>query len=315
MTLKLTSALLASFTSLSLFAAADPADKALDTALQSNRAAAEARSADPSASSTTGNKKVDAKKVAAQQKADLAEYKGMVKDNLASIKAMFTAAEQAWKAKNYKQAGAFYQSVAQATAPGSEEMVETSNLRINSEMENLAKDHIRAADDAGIVRDFMKQIDELSIVVKDFGITRQREDATRKLTSLKTRPEVSGFVDYAQAEQLLADNKLTEAFNALNAIANNPRYEHSIPALKASRKIDELNKNEETRSRLKAEFVAKADKDAPQLLNAAKNYAVNDMPKKAKEKLETVIDRYPGTPYADEAKKQLDQLPSPNPSK
>ena len=307
MPFKLSTALIASFTSISLFAAqAENPDKAFDASLAANREAAAARAADPA----DAGKKVDRKKAAAQQKADLAEYKGMVKDNLSSVKAMFQAAEQAWKAKNYKQAGAFYQSVAQATVPGSEEMVETANLRINAEMEALAKDHIHAADDAGMTHDFMKEIDELSVVVKDFGITRSREDAYRKLVSLKSKPEVVGFVDYAQAEQLLADNKLTDAFVALNAIVNNPRYEHSIPALKAQRKMDELNKNEETRARLKAEFIAKADKDAPALLNMAKNYATNGLPLKAKEKLNNVIDRYPGTPYADEAKKQLDLVPS-----
>ena len=228
---------------------------------------------------------------------------------------MFQAAEQAWKAKSYKQAGAFYQSVAQATAPGSEEMVETANLRIHSDMEKLAKEHVTAAVDAEMTRDYMKVIDELSVVVKDFGITKSRDEAYRRLTSLKSKPEVCGFVDYSQAEQLLSDNKLTEAVALLTSISTNPRYEHSIPALKATRKLDELNKNEETRSRLKSEFIAKADKEAPQLLNAAKNFAANDMPKKAKEKLEIVIERYQGTPYADEAKKQLDALPAPQPVK
>ncbi len=238
MTLKLSAALVCAFTTAELFAAADQADKAFDSTLAANRAAAEARSADPSASTTgTGNKKADAKKIAAQKKEDLAEYKGMVKDNLASIKAMFQAAEQAWKAKSYKQAGAFYQSVAQATAPGSEEMVETSHLRINSDMEKLAKEHMDAANDAGITHDYMKQIEELSIIVKDFGITKQRDDAARKLVALKSKPEVSGFVDYAQAEQLLSDNKLTEAFNALTAIANSRLPDTSCISADASLKI------------------------------------------------------------------------------
>ncbi len=311
MTIKMTVAWLVSCATLGVFAAqsdADKAEKTADAALKANRDAAEARVADPA--DTANGKKVDAKKVAAQKKADLAEYKGQVKDNLSSVKAMFQTAEQAWKAKDYKQAGTFYASVAQATVPGSEEMVETSVLRINSEMENLAKDHIRAADDAGLIRDFMKEIDELSIVLKDFGITKSRADAFRKLTNLKTKPEVAGFVEFSQAEQLLADNKLTEAIAAYTAIVSNSRYEHSIPALKSQRKLDELNKNEETRARVRTEFTAKADKEAPQLLNAAKNFATNNMPKKAKEKLEIVLDKYPGTTYAEEAKKQIDELPS-----
>jgi len=96
----------------------------------------------------------------------------------------------------------------------------------------------------------------------------------------------------------------------LQAIINNPRYENSIAALKATRALDDLNKNEETRAIIKKEFLAKADKDAPQLLAIAKNFVTNNQPKAAKQKLETVIDRYPDTPYADEAKKQLEVLAS-----
>ncbi len=314
MTIKLSLAAVVSFAAIGAFAAqrgggggggGDPAD----AGLAADRAIAEQRVADP----TDAGKKLtpdEQKKAQAQKKADLAEYKGLVKDNLANIKALFQTAEQFWKAKEYHKAGQYYKAVSTATVPGAQEMVDTSLQRINSDMENLANDAIHAADDADLQRDFMKEIDQLAFVIKELDITRAKQDASQKLTSLKTKPAVAGFVEYAQAEQMLTDGKLTEAMTALNAIVANQRYEHTIPALKAARKIDELSKNEDTRARLKSEFTAKADKDAPNLLIQAKNYARNSMPKKAKEQLEIVLDKYPGTAYAEEAQKQLDDLPS-----
>ena len=283
----------------------DPNAAAANDALSAIKDAAEARTAADSAKPAN---KADAKKAAAASKANFADYKAAAQENKGFIKEMFAKAEQAWKAKNYKEAGYFYQAVAQATSPGTEDMVDTAHERINVDMEKLAKDHIKASDDAGLQRDFMKQIEELSVVTKDFVITKAKEDAQRKLTSLKSRSEIAGYVDYAQAEQLLSEGKLTDGLAALNTILANPRYEHSIPALKATRKIDELNKSEETRSKVKSEFVAKADKEAPQLLTAARNYNNNNMPKSAREKLQTVLDKYPGTAYAEEAQKLLEGI-------
>jgi outer membrane protein assembly factor BamD (BamD/ComL family) len=283
--------------------AADPAD----ASASADRAAANARLAANGVTPYSTNP-ADKQKVAAQQKADLAEYKAVVKDNLTSIKEMFKRAEAAWAAKNYKEAGLWYQSVASATVPGAEDMVDTANTRINSDMENMAKDHVRGSVDAGLRKDYQTQIDELNIVVKDLGITKTAVDVRKQLTALKSKPEIAGMIEYAQAEQMLADNRLTEALTILNGIVANQRYEHSISALKAQRKLDELSRNEDTRSRVKTEFSAKAEKEAPQMLAAAKNYAMNNMKKAAIEKLELVCDKFPGTQYEDEAKKRLAEL-------
>ena len=96
----------------------------------------------------------------------------------------------------------------------------------------------------------------------------------------------------------------------LTAIVNNSRYDNTIPRLKADILLDKLNKNEETRALLKKEHLALADKEAPTLLRNAKNYATNNQPKAAKKNLDTVIEKFPDTPYADEAKKQLETLAS-----
>lgn len=254
------------------------------------------------------DKKVDKQKDAADKKAAFQDYKGRVQENVAYIKDLFQRAEAAWKAKSYLEAGTYYQNVATATAPGTEDMVQTSNERINVDMEKLARDHITASDDAGMQHDYAKQIDELGTVLKEFKITKAKDEAQRKMNALKSRPEVAGFIEYTAAEQLISDGKLTDGLAALNAILTNPRYDHTIPALRATRKIEELNRNEETRGKVKQEFTARADKEAPNMLRAAKNFNENNMPKAAREKLQLVMDKYPGTTYADEAKKMLESV-------
>src|SRR5579862_3599022 len=85
-------------------------------------------------------------------KRNMDEYKDQLKSNLDSIKDMFQKAEEDWKNQQYKEAGSFYQSVALATVPGSEDMAETSRGRL-IEMEDLARDHRKAAEDADLQHD------------------------------------------------------------------------------------------------------------------------------------------------------------------
>ena len=59
---------------------------------------------------------------------------------------------------------------------------------------------------------------------------------------------------------------------------------------------------------MKTELDAKADREAPVLLNSAKNFASNHMPKQAIEKLQIVIDKFPNSKYAEDAKKQMAEL-------
>ncbi|MCY3023388.1 MAG: hypothetical protein NTW87_30785, partial [Planctomycetota bacterium] len=86
------------------------------------------------------------------------------------------------------------------------------------------------------------------------------------------------------------------------------RYENTVPALKARRKLEELNKNEATKAKIKAEGDAKADREAPLLLYAAKNFLANNYPKQAMEKLQQIVDKFPTSKWAEDAKKQLADL-------
>ena len=280
-----------------VLAAAQAQDQQVDKSAEAAYAAKAARQG-----TTT-----DQAKAKAEQKKDLEEYKGIVKGNLDQIKDMFQKAETAWKDQQYKDAGFFYQSVALATVPGSEEMAETSRGRL-IEMEDLDKGHLKAAEDADLQHDPMGEVKELEIVVREFAITSQKDVAQRRLINLKADSNVAAYVAYARAESLEADGKIEEAIDAYFSIAADPRYEHSLPAMKAGKRLAELHGDVAVQERVKANFLFRADKNAPGLLNSAKNYVTNGMPKKAIEKLQTVIDKYPNTLYAADAQKMLGEL-------
>jgi len=242
-----------------------------------------------------------------QAKKDMADFKQKTLDNLASVKDMFAKAEDDWKNKLYGNSAPLYNSVAMATVPGAEQMAETARGRM-VEMEDLAKSHLNAADDADLKREYVKEVEELSFINREFALTKTRDVALRRLINLKSKPEVSGYVELAQAEGLESDGKLMDAVKIYESIAINPRYENSVPSLKAKRKLEELNKNEETRVKIKTEVDTRADREAPVLISSAKNFVSNNMPKQAIEKLQLVIEKYPASRYADEAKKFLAEL-------
>ena len=267
--------------------------------------------------SATDQKKTDQQAAAGQGAAQNAkggktpddpEYKEKIAANQARIKELFALAEEKFKENKYREAAQYYASVVMANAPKTEQQVEESRKRF-IEMEGLAQQHLKNADDADLSRDFVKEVDELAIVVKEFPFTKVDPVAHRRMVALKIRPDVAGTVEMAEAEALEAGGDVVAALKQYKSISENPRYENSLAAMKAKRKLELLSKDEAVAEKVKTDLQAKADKDAPPLLNSAKNFLANNMPAKAKEKLRSVVEKFPGTSFAVEAEKQLQQIP------
>jgi hypothetical protein len=227
--------------------------------------------------------------------------------NRAEVKEMFQRAESAWKEKRFSEAGPLYYSVVGATVPGSEDDVEKARGKI-IELEDMARTRLKAADDADLKRDYVREVEELGFVLRELHLTDSSAVAARRLTALKSKPEIAGLVEFTEGEGIESQGCLSEAVAKYQSIVNNSRYDNSLAQLKARRKLDALNENEESRARLQTEFHAKADREAPMLLAAAKNYFSNQKPNEAREKLQAVLDRFPGTKYAEDAQKQLSEL-------
>jgi hypothetical protein len=252
-------------------------------------------------------KEEQARKDKEEQKINLAEYKEKTLQNLSQIKELFASAEAAFKEKQYAKAASFYQSVAGASAPGSEDMAQKSRDKLVG-MEDLAKASLKAAEDADMEGNYIKEVEALSVITSEFKDTKAREIALRRLISLKSKPEVAAEVEYVQAESMLGEGKMLQSIEILKGVAGNSRYDNSVAQFKARRKLDELKDNDDAQAKIKAEQSAKVEKEAPALMSAAKNFMSNHMPKLAIEKLKMVIDKFPGSTYADEARKQLEEL-------
>lgn len=313
---------------------ADATDKqTYEERLKKEREAAERREqANGTTDAATRRKEMNRRENEDKQRG-LAEYKEQMLNNLAAVKDAYAKAEDAWKQSlefskvtpeqwaamapeektdalkqdQYRTAAAYYKSISMATVLGAEQMVETARARLLA-MEDIGKKRLTEADDADLKQDYVREVDVLAAIIRDFEQTKSKDAAARRLLTLKSRPDVSAHVDLAQAQVLDAQGKWTEALGLYTAIANNPRYENSVAALKAKRRMNELQNNEESRGKIKAELSAKADKEAPLLLNAARNYMANNRPKLALEKLQSIVEKFPDSKYAEDARQQIKEL-------
>jgi hypothetical protein len=236
------------------------------------------------------------------------EYKEKLAENYAQVKEIFDTAEAKFKEQNYREAASFYRSVKLASVAKAQPLVDAAQKRL-LEIEGLAQQHLTAADDADLARDYNKEVEELGIVLRDFPLTKACETAQSRMTALRSRREVAAYVDLAQAEAAEAAGNLLQALKLYRSLAGNPRYESSLPALKARRKVEALQKDEATRDSLKAQVQAEADKEGPVLLSTGRNYLLNQRLEQAKERFKTVLDKFPGTKYAEEAQQELAKLP------
>jgi hypothetical protein len=235
------------------------------------------------------------------------EYKEMLANNLAAVKELLDTAEGKFKDQNYREAAGFYKSVTLATVSKSEPLVETARKQLIV-MEELAQQHLNAANDADLARDYVKEVQELNIVISDFPFTKAVEQATTRRAALKPRKEVAGLLDLGDAGAAEAAGNLAQAYKMYKAIADNPRYENTLAALKGKKAAERLQSDEATRENLKTQLKAEADKEAPPLLNSARNFLLNHQEAQAKEKFQQVVEKFPGTEYAEEAKKELAKL-------
>lgn len=240
------------------------------------------------------------------------EYKEKVALSEERIKELFANAELKYGEGSYREAGAFYYQVMQArddaALPKAQDLVKKATDKVLA-MDGLAKQHLDNAKDADVKRDFMKEIEELGELCKQFPFAKCYDEARARLIALKNRKEVAGHVELAEADELAASGKLGDAIELLKKIQENPRYQNSIVTMKATRRLQELSEGDAARERLQQEREALAETEAPKLMATAKNFILNKETARAKEQLNAIIEKFPGTKYAEEAKGKLGELP------
>jgi hypothetical protein len=225
--------------------------------------------------------------------------------NLAGIKELFDRAQTAWKLERYQDAALLFKSVSLATVPGSEKYVSDSRDRL-SELETIARKHLQAAGDEEIRREYANEARDLLLIVNEFPDTAACPEAQRLLSVLKSHAEAAAVLELEQAKDLEASGKFSKAIAQFNAIAANPRYQNSIAAIEAGHRAAQLQLDKSKHDVAGMEDVA--EREAHALLAASRNLLLNKMNDAAVRKLTEILNKYPKTPTASEAKKLLDDI-------
>src|SRR5262249_37090971 len=118
-------------------------------------------------------------------------------------------------------------------------------------------------------------------------------------------PDVAATLDLERAKELEASGKNAEALAQYSAIAVNPRYQNTVATLEAGRRAAQLNQDRNKSTAVSTEQTVKAEHDAHVLLTASRNLLLNKMNDAAGKKLREILDTYPETSSAKEAKKLL----------
>jgi len=226
--------------------------------------------------------------------------------NLAGIKELFERAQSEWKKEHFHEAAMLFKSVSLATVPGSDTYVAESRDRLN-ELEPMAKKRLQSATDEDLRQEYFNEARDLLFIVREFPDTAACRESQRQLSVLRSRPEAAASLDLEQARELEASGKFSEALAQYSAVVANPRYQNTVAIFEARRRAAELNQDKYKHAAVGTEQSAKAEREARALLAASENMLLNKINHAASRKLKEILEAYPETLSAKEAKKLLDE--------
>lgn len=136
-------------------------------------------------------------------------------------------------------------------------------------------------------------------VAEDEKEQKAREEAERKEREAEEKEK------YAAAEKLLKQKKYTDAIKAFEKLGE--LYPDDELCQKAAEKAKSLKADKKVTFAIMS---AEADRRAPGMMKMAKQLASNGNTDKARQYYQMVIDKYPGTRHAEEAKAAKEALGS-----
>jgi len=205
---------------------------------------------------------------------------------------------------NLPQAIKYYKMIVGAAS--SDPMVTRAEERL-AEIEEQAGEALAAAEEAAGAERYGEAMTMLKKLRRDYKGTDGAGKALEKLRQLNDDPAVAAKAKaeeadarLARAQQLLDGKKYASALKVFDAVAK--RYEGTPAAEKALDKAKAMRADAEIMATLRKESAAK---DCKRWLAMARNFINSRRPDAAKPYLDKVIKNYPGTSYADEARKML----------
>ena len=226
--------------------------------------------------------------------------------SLDAIKAILDRGEESFKAESYPAAFECFADVAACRGvPGAAVHVDKARARL-LEMERIAEDKLEEARLARRQGKGAEALAVLEVLLKKYPYTKSAEGARDLLGILSSDPKVAAEVALLQAEELDKAAKYPEAAAAYAAIMR--LYPDSVQALKAKLRLKAMNEDEAIAKAIADAQKNAADTECPRLLIMARNFATNKLYDQARGLYEKLIQKYPESDYAKEARKALEEL-------
>jgi len=130
---------------------------------------------------------------------------------------------------------------------------------------------------------------------------RKRKDVKKLLTKLKKEKEAGAKI--AAAEKLVESGNYLKGIAALKSVAR--KYKGTKAAERANSRVAELEGDDEIAAKIRS---MEAEKFSRRVLAMGRNYAKNGMKDQAIAEFKKVIDKYPESSFAGEAKRELEKL-------
>ncbi len=226
-------------------------------------------------------------------------------ETLKELKAQLKRGEEAMKQENYSAAQSYFRAMEGCQIPGASKYTAKAKAHI-LEIEEMARVKLNEAEVKHMLREFVAEAEGLHLIINTFAHTKASKKARLKLSHLKREPKAASAIACASAKAEEDAENYGEAVRLYNDIIK--RWPDEVAALKARVAVERLVSDLETADLIKEHAEFEASKVCPGWINIAHNYVMNDDRDRAREYLHRVMDKFPGTSYAEEAQKKLEEL-------
>jgi tetratricopeptide (TPR) repeat protein len=216
-----------------------------------------------------------------------------------------TKGEEAYKESRYAAAYLYYKDA--AAGPDAKRAAE-ARKRI-AEIEAMARRKLVEADVLIRRRRRTQAVEVLKQLIESFPYCEAARTARDKLLRLSNMPSVRADIRFAEGEAQEQAENYHEALKIYDEVRR--QWPEELAALRARVAADRIRSDPDKMAWVREAMEAEAERECPMLLNLAKNYLMNDDTARAREKLQKVVEDFPGTTYAEDARAMLDALDSP----
>ncbi len=238
--------------------------------------------------------------------------RGLTDEDYAEAKKNLAEAADALKQKDYPKAIELYDWVASLRADG--KLIESAGEKLG-EIEELGNEMLADAEKAGAKRDFGNAFLLISTIKEDFKFFKKTlgksasklERALKKdpegraaAAALKLEPKAKAALE--KAEQMIDMKNYLGAVRDLEGIVD--KFGSTPSAKRASELLEYLQGNEQIREAIAEQQMRT---DCTKWLRLAKNYFSNDLNEQGAELCKKIVEMYPESEYAAEAKKLLEK--------